>query len=77
MGKNEVKSGDTCDVFDFLKIPLVLKHKIRVSSSKGVKVMVCVLDHSGIQPFNYIHMRVCFGLSVYNFGRDTCTCTCV
>ena len=35
------------------------QHKM-VSSSKGVKVMVCGLDHSGSQPFNSIIIQYLF-----------------
>ena len=33
-----------------------------VSSSKGVEVMVCGLDHSGSQPFKYMYMCMLGGL---------------
>ena len=32
------------------------------SSSKGVEVMVCGLDHSGSQPFKYMYMCMLGGL---------------
>ena len=54
--KTDIKSGvypsEKHEIFTaLLNIPLVLKHKNKmVSSSKGVKVMVCGLDHSGSQP---------------------------
>ena len=37
--------------FDLLDVPLGLKHKL--SSSRRDKLMVCGLDHSGSQAFNY------------------------
>ena len=38
---------------ELLKIACPETQNRMVSSSKGVEVMICGLDHSGSQPFNY------------------------
>ena len=43
-------------MINLLNIPPVLKYKI--SSSKGVEVMVCGLDHSGSQPYIIIYLDI-------------------
>ena len=42
-----------------------------VSSSKGMEVMVCGLDHSGSQPFNYQRFH-CSVYTVYPESENVC-----
>ena len=70
--KNELKSGVYTCILSLVRnmrfpenSPCPKTQNRMFSSSRRVKIMVCGLDHSGSQPFNYIPMYCPLYLSIY------------